>query len=222
LPTSPVVNHMLRQLLDYPDATVRIEVYRVLAESGDASIYSQQINGKFTLDIVPSKGPPLIYATRRGYERFAIFGNKPAMSLPAAFSALENRLTITSDQGERAVKIFYRDPAVGRPRPILSNPDIAELLARLGGAGPRDATQQLDFSYGQIVSVIQAMTRNNQVVAMLGNARVPTPFVIQSSPRVQSEIDTAPTIPDQARPQGDASATDQIPEGEPRTEARKN
>ena len=54
----------------------------------------------------------MIYASRRGAQRLAIFGNKPALDMPASFTALNNRLTITSDQGERAVKIFYRDPAV--------------------------------------------------------------------------------------------------------------
>jgi len=217
---SAIVNHMLRQLLDAPDAVVRIEAYRVLAESKDASIFSQVINDKFMLDIIPSKGPPLIYATRRGNQRFAIFGNKPALQLPAAFSALNNRLTITSNAGERAVKIFYRDPTVDRPQAIISNPDIAELIARLGGEGPKDSPQKLDFSYGEIVSVVQAMTRNNQVVAMLGASRVPTPFVLQSTPRVQSEIDVAPTIPDRSRPQGDTS-TETMPEIETRTDARK-
>ncbi|MBC8105863.1 MAG: hypothetical protein H7Z14_04680 [Anaerolineae bacterium] len=107
--------------------------------------------------------------------------------------------------------------------PILSRPDIAELIARLGGEGPQDAPQKLDFSYGEIVSVVQAMTRNQQVVAMLGNARVPTPFVLQSSPRVQSEIDAAPSIPERTRPQGDTSAVEPgaIPQVGARTEARK-
>ncbi|MBC8105862.1 MAG: flagellar basal body P-ring protein FlgI, partial [Anaerolineae bacterium] len=104
LPTSPVVNQMLRQLLDAPDAVVRIEAYRVLADSKDASIYSQVINNKFILDIIPSKGPPMIYASRRGGQRLAIFGNKPALEMPAAFSALNKRLSITTDQGERAGK----------------------------------------------------------------------------------------------------------------------
>jgi len=154
-------------------------------------------------------------------------GNKSTIErirgLGPAFSALDNRLTITSDQGERAVKIFYRDPSIDRPKAILSNPDIAELIARLAGAGPKDAPQKLDFSYGQIVSVVQAMTRTNQVVAMLGNTRVPTPLVIQSTPRLQSEIDTAPTIPEQSRPQGDTSGPEmgKIPEPEPHSEARK-
>ena len=62
-----------------------------------------------------------------------------------------------------------------------------------------------------------------QVVAMLGNTRVPTPLVIQSTPRLQSEIDTAPTIPEQSRPQGDTSGPEmgKIPEPEPHSEARK-
>ena len=66
--------------------------------------------------------------------------------------------------------------------------------------------------YGEIVAVVQAMTRNNQVVAK-GQG---TSFVLQDMPRIKDEVDTAPVIPDmQSRPQGDTSATQpigQIPE----------
>jgi hypothetical protein len=203
----------------------------LLADNGDPSIYAQSIGGKFLLDIVPSNASPMIYASRRGTPRLAIFGAKPALNLPASFTALDNRLTITSAPGERAVKIFYRDPTVKRPAPVLSNPDVAEIIARLGGVGAEDAPQKLDFGYADIVAIVQSMTQNNQVIAMANGRRADTPFVLQALPRVQSEIDSAPAIPDRnndrGRPQGDGASQQssneepRIDSGTSRAEARK-
>jgi hypothetical protein len=218
LPPSPVVSQMLRTLLDAPQTTVRIAAYQVLAREGDPAIYSRAINGKFFLDIIPSTGaPPLVWASRRGIPRLAIFGNKPAMELPATFSAMESRLTITSEPNDRAVKIFYRDPAVDRPTPILSNPDIAELVARLGGmtgeaSQPGQPQQQLNFSYGDIVAILQAMSDHQQLVATANGRVMPAPFLIEQAQRVRDDVENAPVIPDRVipergRPQGDARAT---------------
>jgi hypothetical protein len=205
LPKSPVVSQMLRTLLDSPQATVRVAAYQVLAHAGDPSIYSKEINGKFVLDIIPStSAPPLIWASRHGVPRLAIFGNKPALELPTTFSAMDSRLTITGGANDRAVKIFYRDPAVQRPVPVLSNPDIAELVARLGGVGG-ESSQQLNFTYGDITAILQAMADRQQIVAMANGTRLSTPFVLEQVQRVRDDVDNAPAIPEQGRPQGDTT-----------------
>jgi hypothetical protein len=223
VPRSPVINGMLRTLLNAPESSVRIEAYRLLADAGDNAIYSKVIGSdNFVLDIVPSEGPSLIYASRRGTPRIAIFGNKPSLVLPISFSALNTRLTITGDSGQRTVKIFYRDPAVNRPQPIISNPDVAEIVARLGGEGAENAPQRLSFSYGEVVAIVQAMTEQKDVVAVANGVRSPTPFMIQEVPRVQDEIDTAPPIPERGRPTGaDAAPQQPGPDPEKRVEARK-
>jgi hypothetical protein len=219
MPASPVISQMLRTLLDAPQATVRIAAYRVLARANDPSIYSKPINGKFVLDIIPSNTAlPLIWASRSGVPRLAIFGNKPAMELPATFSALQDRLTITSAENERTVKIFYRDPTVNRPVPILSNPDIAELVARLGGIGSDQDKQKLNFTYGDIVAILQAMSERQQLVAMVNGQRFNTPFLLEQVQRVRDSIDAAPAIPEHngGRPQGEttgeAGAVETIPD----------
>ncbi len=216
LPPSPVVSQMLRELLNSRQNTVRIEAYKLLVAMDDPSVFSKPIgDGKFTLDIIRSSGTPLIYAWRRDQRRLAIFGDKPSLGLPAAFSAINNKLTITSNAGDRTVKIFCRDngrlrfvdadKTMPRPAVVLSNPDVAEIVARLAGEGAGDAKQRLAFSYGDIVAVVQSMTSQQQVYALIGDKRMPTSFVLQTLPRVDSSIDDAPTIPDpnQARPQGE-------------------
>ncbi|MGH7177082.1 MAG: flagellar basal body P-ring protein FlgI, partial [Tepidisphaeraceae bacterium] len=155
LPASPLVNQMLRSLLDSRQTVVRLDAYRILAENRDPSIFSRVVNDKFILDIVPCAGPPLVYAARRGTPRIAIFGNKPSLILPATFAALDNRLTISSQNGQNVVSIFYRDPAVARPSAVRSFPDLADLVARLGGEGAIEEPQMLDFCYGDVVAIVR-------------------------------------------------------------------
>jgi hypothetical protein len=205
VPMSPQVCAILRDLLNSDQSLVRIEAYRVLARAEDPSIYSKVINGKFRLDIVPSSGPPLIYASRRGQPRIAVIGNKPSMSMPAMFRTLDDQLTISSNGQQKTVTIFYRGPQVTHPTAIASNPDVAEIVARLGGEGP-DGTAGLNFSYGDVVAIVQAMADARQLSARsIDGRRQEVAFVLQQAPRVESKISGAPAIPDQ-RPQGTGSS----------------
>ena len=45
--------------------------------------------------------PPIIYASRQGKPRIAVIGKMPDVRLPVMFSALDNRLTISSYGNER-------------------------------------------------------------------------------------------------------------------------
>jgi hypothetical protein len=188
----------------------------VLADNQDSSVYSRLIPGndpdtaKFILDIVPSTGRPLIYASRRGLPRIAVIGSKPSLSLPALFSAFDEKFSIVSKPGEQNVTLFYRGSDLPKPIVILSRPDIAELIARLGGEGPVDQAN-FDFCYGDVVAVLQGLADQQQVVAFAGGPdaqAVQTPFVLQALPHVNDAIDNAPVIPDKSRPQADAAPVD--------------
>ncbi|HEV2687829.1 MAG TPA: flagellar basal body P-ring protein FlgI, partial [Bryobacteraceae bacterium] len=71
MPPSGTISHMLRELLDSEKTQVRIEAYKILARNNDAIIQSEVVtktedHQKFVLDVVPTKGRPLIFATRSG------------------------------------------------------------------------------------------------------------------------------------------------------------
>jgi hypothetical protein len=239
LPSSPAVNEMLRPLLNSSETLVRLEAYQVLAANHDNSVFSKPIrggpeNGGFLLDLVQSDGPPIIYATRRGTPRIAVIGNRTSLEMPVTFSALDRRLMISSDPSNRNLVIYYR-PQVppGGPRnadeaeklqpvKVLSRPDIAEVVARLSGAGAEDAFpgRALRFNYGEILSILSSMTSNRQLVAMSASgttggppggpaggagagSKLPASFIMQELPGVQDAIENAPVIPDQGRPQTD-------------------
>jgi hypothetical protein len=216
LPASTALNEMLRRLVDSSEATVRVKAYEVLAANGDPSIFSKPVHRwedreKFVLDLVPSDGPPLVYASQRGRPRIAIIGRLPVVREPLTFTALGNRLSIaTTEVGggkKQALAIHYRDPRRRTPVRVLSRPDVAELAARLGGEGPK-SDEKLDFTYGEIVAILQAMVDRGDVVSSRrgpDGRQLAASFVLQEAPQVADEIRSAPSI-DAGRPQVDEPA----------------
>ena len=217
LPASTALSQLLRRLLDAPEATVRIEAYKVLASGNDQTLYSKSIRRfenreKFVLDVVPSDGPPLIYATRQGRPRIAIIGRTPTVRQPVTFAALGQRLTIATTQAGPDKKvdvlgIYYRDPRPRSREPVikvLSRPDVAELAARLGGEGAV-GEQKLDFSYGEVVAILQALSDKGDIVSSRrgeDGRLLAASFVLQEAGGVSDEVRSAPVI-DEGRPQGD-------------------
>lgn len=206
LPNSPQINALLRTLLNHPQTLVRLEAYRVLAKAEDSAIFSRVIEDKFWLDIVPTDGQPLVYASRRGTPRLAVFGRKPELVLPLTFSAMGGKLSISSNPGSKTVTIFYRGPGVRKPLTVQSNADIAEIAARLAGAGPVNEPR-LDFSYCDVVAIVQALADQRKVAAPQPGqaaARVPVAFVLQDLPFALEPVYDAPALPGQERPQSDS------------------
>lgn len=206
LPHSAAVDHMLRELLDSEKALVRIEAYKILARDQDASVYSRVIterptNQKFILDIVPSKGSPLIYATRTGTPRIGILGTTPRIDTPIVFMAMNNRLSISSGVNPNVLTLFYRDPMALKPVNMLSNPDIGEIIARLGGVSA-ETEQPLDFSYCEIVAILQSLSQQHKLTAVLDGQIAMAPFVLQDPSRLQAAIYNTPSM-EGDRPQSD-------------------
>jgi hypothetical protein len=190
LPQSMRIERLLGALVESSNAAVRLEAYRVLAKySRQGVVYSEKVKGAFYLDMVPCEGPPLIYASRVGAPRIAIFGKNPTLKVPMMFTALDATLTIHSaEQDPRAVKIVWREPGGASPVTVaLSSPSLRELVLRLGGAGD----DGLRFSYADIVGLLQKMSAREQVAGA---------FVLQEAPRLRGGSDEAPIIPDRGQP----------------------
>jgi flagellar basal body P-ring protein FlgI len=203
LPQTQQITHALRKLLDTDAALVRIEAYRILARERDILISTHVIDEKFVLDIVPSSGPPMIYATRQGVPRVAVIGNRTSIQTPLTFTAMQNQLSITSDGSRPVLKIFYRGKEVPQPTTVLSHPDVAELIARLGGE-PHDVKDRLNFSYGDILGILQALADSGKFYATSpGGQTAVASFVLQDISGTQNEIvdtKTAATSTDGALP----------------------
>ncbi len=209
LPPTPMVDKLLRSLLDSDQALVRIEAYKVLAKHQDGSVYTRIIksnigNEKFALDMVHSNGSPLVYATRQGTPRLAIFGTETSLTLPIMYAAMTDRFSISSNPDNAAVTIFYRGSELQKPVKIISGPQLSEIAARLGGEGPPGA-DTLDFSYADVVALMQSMIDGKRVSGTDSGRRQLAAFVLQEPPRIQDAIDSAPLLGDTGRPQTDSA-----------------
>jgi hypothetical protein len=204
LPSSHEINDILYGLLDSSETLVRVEAYRTLARNTDYRVYSKvvpvpNVDERFILDIVPSGGPPLIYATRSGTPRLGIVGQTPRLALPILFSALGNELTISTDPADPSrVVIFYRDPLKEEPVKVSSAPDIAEISARLGGMAAIDQ-DHLDFTYDKVLAILQELADKKMIVAGPKDTSVAAAFVLQQPPRLRQQMLNA-TPTDSGRP----------------------
>lgn len=222
--STPEVRSDLRKLLDSDNNLVRIEAYRALCKAGDPVIFPTVIREKFTLDLIPSSGAPMVHATSQGVPRIAVFGTRSALDTPVTFSAIDARLTITADKAGSPVTIFFRgDPAAdeGTKAPIIqtSRADLADIIARLGGEGADDE-RRFDFSYAEVVALVQALSNANKLHATkLDGGTEPVVLSLQEGPALEDTVLTAPRIPDVSRLQtpggesdGPEGAAPQIPD----------
>jgi hypothetical protein len=191
LPQTQQITHALRKLLDVDAALVRLEAYRILSREHDASVYTRVIDEKFVLDIVRSSGPPLIYASRQGIPRIAIIGDRTSINTPLTFTAMNDQLSITSSDPSPLLKVFYRGKEMRQPVTVLSHPDVAELIARLGGE-PHDAKDRMNFSYGDILGILQSMADSRKFYATSqSGVRSAASFVLQDVSGTQNEVMSA-------------------------------
>ncbi|HYE19192.1 MAG TPA: flagellar basal body P-ring protein FlgI [Tepidisphaeraceae bacterium] len=180
VPPSPAVARAVSPCLDADDAQVRIAAYKVLSQIDDARIpnpvMSRKIHDSFILDVIETTGKPMVYATRVGEPRIAVFGSRSQIRLPITFSAFDTRLTITQDARKpQLLSVFYRGEEMQEPVAALSRPLIVELAARLGGG----SDDKFRFSYGEIVAMLQTMADTGKVASS---------FVLQDIPGLEEQF----------------------------------
>ncbi len=191
LPQSAMIASRLRQLLDSEHNLVRIEAYKTLARHKDPVILTRVVQERFVLDIVPGEGEPLIYASRTGIPRIALIGRRPRVDLPVLYTAMQNQFMITSNEQDKTLTLYYRGPGARVPIKMLSTPDLAEVIARLGGDGPEDEIR-LDFSYSEVLSVLQELTDQGKLVAPLSaGQRLAASLFLQEVPYTTGSTYTA-------------------------------
>lgn len=210
LPPSSSVNQMMRELLDNDRNIIRIAAYKVLARNHDPSIISRVVTGdpsnqKYILDIVPSRGAPIIYASRTGMPRIAIIGAMPEVTTPIMFSTMNERLTISSTALGQTLMLYYRSAAAtdsagrvydqGMADPVkqISNPDVSELVKRLGGICNEDE-KPLNFSYSEVVAIVQKLSEEKRLVAIRDGEIQPALFLLETPSSFTNAIYSAPSL----------------------------
>ncbi len=170
----------LKALLDSDDNTVRVAAYEAIAAGGlPGGIERISIDGHFDLDIVPSKGKFIIYATQFRHPRIALIGEGMQVAKPMFFAAADDTATLLAHPGDETLCVYRR---VG-PNKTLSDqmhvPFDVKSLVNVLGTRPRkekDSTYYgLGLTYSQVVGVLYQLCREGT------QKQIPAEFILQQA-----------------------------------------
>lgn len=202
LPASQLIASRLEPLLGSDQTLVRIEAYKILAAAGERRIVTEDLPGRFKVDVVDYPGAPLIFASRTGQPRLAIFGQSTAVAPPVVFAAMHNRFTISSDDLGTYLTLFYRDPRQRDPVQLRSGLMLPEVVTRLGGKSLEDE-DHLDLSYSDVVAILAGMTQSHYIVSTDSAGKIAEASFVLDREAVESDVLAAASL--DARPQGNST-----------------
>lgn len=192
------IGTLLRDIIASDQLLARIEAYRAMVASSDPIIYSLPIREKFILDIVPTSGSPIIYASRVGTPRLALIGDPLRIANPTLFLCMQNRFSIVTKPESEAMHVFFRGSDFQPAADVQLAPELPVLIARLGGEGERLANgNRFDFGYTDIVGIVQRLADRGLLVpanAPAGKELAKVVFQMQELPGLDDPIMTAPPI----------------------------
>ena len=172
---SPQAAVRLAPLLDDADREIRIAAYEALLQHHHPAIRSirfpfildgSQLN--FSLDVVETTGPPLLYVRRTRWPRIAVFGPRLALLPPVFYTHPEDSLTVHTVDGSDDVHMFMKrgrlsDDIVVPPRVV----DVIRALADLPVRGDAGTLRGIGLPYSRVVQVLATLAGNETVTAPL-------------------------------------------------------
>jgi len=178
----PQSERALRGLLDDPNDMVRIAAYEALRKRKSAYVISVPVGGQCVLDIVPTEGPPLVYATRTEHPRIVLFGHDQKLARPVFFTMPEELVTLNAEADDDHVAVWRKLPGRDRYSETFYVPfDVSALVRMLGERPERNLegkVKGLGLTYGQLVSIMHRLCQERHI---------PASFVLQPDP-VEREL----------------------------------
>jgi hypothetical protein len=166
---SPALQH----LLDGTDAQIRILAYEAL-RLADRGAVTQTVVGEkpenFLLEVVPSKGTPLIYARRTKAPRIALIGgDRMVCKPPLLYSATDSSVTLTASAGAKMISILKKDPArtLGPYYTSLSIPILTRFLGDDLRTDLNGKLHGMGMDYGAVVAVLYRLCERRAIDADL-------------------------------------------------------
>ena len=196
LPHPYRANQFLRPLLDSRNSLVRIRAYEGLARNADPSVLQVRFNrpAEFALDLVLSKGQPLIYVQTTKEPRIVLIGQPPQCRVPVFYLSRDRLLTISStspseqDPNAQAkpsaqLSLLRRTPSGDIGLILKSAPDLVSLIKALGSDVEPDyegVHHGLGMNYSQVIEALYGLWQNKDVSAG---------FVLQQSPAARDLVE---------------------------------
>ncbi len=162
----------LRELINDRSLKIRILAYEGLARHNDEKIKRYHCGrGSFTLDIVPSNGEPVVYATRALEGRIGVIGRNVKCEPPFFYLHPSRAISISAQADQDEVTLVRRTPFGQVSEPFKRSLDLGEMVRFLGDTAELDDKTGkvigLGLSYTQVLEVIQALSNSKATKAQL-------------------------------------------------------
>jgi hypothetical protein len=161
----------LQALLDGNDPPVRVLAYESL-RTVDRAAVAQTIIGErpenFILEMVASRGKPMIYARRTKAPRIALIGSeRMECRPPILYASPDAPVTLTAKRGDKLVAIIKRDPArnLGPYYTPLAVPVLTRFLGDDMRVNADGKLFGLKLSYGSVIAVLHHLCTTGAINA---------------------------------------------------------
>lgn len=158
----------LRRLLDDEDPRIRIAAYEALIEVDDRTIVSHAIGkDNFHLDLVPTTGPPFIYAKRTTARRIALFGEEIHCGPPMFYASPDGALIINAALGAPHIDMIRAGRNGTRSPPVKVQADCAAMIRLMGEEAMviGDEIMGLSLDYSAVVRALFHLAQDGSISA---------------------------------------------------------
>jgi hypothetical protein len=153
---------LARLLLRDSDFAVKLSAYENLMVLDDVAIITQFVGRKFYVDQITQSNEKIIYVSRSGKPRIALFGAPLYCREDIFVESLDGEITINAGVGQSEVTVMRKVPRRPNLPPIKlkTSYDVSDIIRSLG-AEPivknRRTQPGLNISYEEIILLLKQM-----------------------------------------------------------------
>ena len=163
--SDPTILMGLRSLLNDENVDVRLITFEALEELGDPLIQAYSIDGKFTLNLVPSE-EPLIYMAQTGTPRIVLFGEQMETKTPLLLSAWSNRLILKSEAEDPQIQVYFKESPLVPAQIYKVDRFVPELVRFFGHDSTIEAPAPgIGLSYSETIGAIYRLWSGGYIAA---------------------------------------------------------
>jgi len=164
---------VLRDLLASGDPQIRILAYEALRRAAPDTVLQVTVGkdpDNFLLELVPSDGPPLVYARRSQIRRIALIGGDHMTCLPPLLYAEPGSpVTLSARQQDPVVTVLRKDHEgkiiVGPLKAPMDVPSLIRFLGQKMTRNQQGKVEGLDLDYSVIVGVLYRLSSKKAINA---------------------------------------------------------
>ena len=165
MPSNPIIDKALRDMLSDSDVEIRLRAYESLVDRRDPLLRRKHVDDKFVIDFVESD-QNMVYVTQVGEPRLVVFGQSVAVSQPITMNAWSQRFMLIGDLDDQEIEVYYRSQNDLTGYITLVKPELGELIHFLGHTtSVRDPRPGLGLDYGETVGLLHQIWRQGYLDA---------------------------------------------------------